>query len=74
MSVQAGVVAVVAQIRFKATLADASGGRRVAGTVTSKKPAVSRNDISDNVASAVESMYEGIAQELFADAAPAGKK
>ncbi len=64
-----GVVAVVAQVRFKATVTQGGVKRRVAGTAVSKKSIASRNEVTAGTVSAVESMYEAIARELFSDSA-----
>lgn len=64
-----GVVAVTAQVRFKATVTQGGVKRRVAGTAVSKKSIASRNEATAGTVSAVESMYEAIARELFADSA-----
>ncbi|APR81267.1 Hypothetical protein A7982_06614 [Minicystis rosea] len=68
VSTRVGVVAATVQIRFKATLEEAGAVHRVAGTAESKKPAVSRDELTNVAESAIESMYEAIGQKLFADA------
>ncbi len=61
------VVSVSAQLRYKARLLDKAGQvvRRSTATVASKKSVTSRNEASDSVAGAVESMYERLAVDLF---------
>ena len=63
------MVAVVAQVRFKATVTQGGVKRRVAGTAVSKKSIANINDVTAGTESAVESMYEAIARELFSDTA-----
>ncbi len=65
-----GVAAAEAQVRYKARLVDAQGNvvRRSVGTVVSKRSATSRAGVTPVVESAVESMYEKIAQDLFSEA------
>jgi hypothetical protein len=65
-----GTRAVVATIRFKARLLDASGSELgvVAGTAAAKEADVSPTvpAMTDNAAKAVESLYEGLTAELLA--------
>src|SRR5438128_4895650 len=57
-----------AQVRYKARLVDRAGAvlRRSAGTMGSKRSASSPDQATPIAAEAVESMYERIAGELFA--------
>jgi hypothetical protein len=61
-----------AQIRYKARLVDAQGNvvRRSVGTVSSKRPVARSVDATRVAESAVESMYEKIAEDLFYNQAP----
>ena len=64
-----GVIAVNAQVRFKATVTQGGVKRRIAGTAVSKKSIANAAEATAGTVSAVESMYEAIARELFADTA-----
>ena len=61
-----------AQVRYKARLVDRQGAvlRRSAGTLASKRSASSPDDATPVAAEAVESMYERLAGELFAEEKP----
>jgi hypothetical protein len=65
-----GTVAVVATIRFKARLLDASGKELalLAGTVTARESNVSPSEagMTDNASKAVEALYEVLTTELLA--------
>lgn len=65
-----GAVAAEAQVRYKARLVDAQGNvvRRSTGTVTSKRSTSRGAEISLIAESAVETMYEKIAQDIFSNA------
>jgi hypothetical protein len=64
-----GTAAVVAQIRFKARLFDATGTEvgSLAGTAQAREANTSATEggMTTNAAKAVEAMYEGLAVELF---------
>jgi hypothetical protein len=66
---QAGTVAVVAMIRFKARVVDASGNELAsfAGTVQAREAntSTSEDGMTDNAAKAVEALYETLARELL---------
>lgn len=64
--------AVRAQVRYKANLVDAAGAvlKRTAGTVESKRSTSARGESTAVAASAVESMFEALAKELWAANAP----
>lgn len=68
-----GAVAAEAQIRYKARLVDAQGNvvRRSNGTVASKRSTGRADEVTLIAESAVESMYEKIAMDLFGDGASA---
>ncbi|MFL5347720.1 MAG: hypothetical protein ACJ8AT_23270 [Hyalangium sp.] len=65
-----GIQAAEAQVRYKARLLDAQGRvlRRSTGTVSSKKSATDKEGLTTVASSAVESMYEKIAQDFFSEA------
>jgi len=64
-----GTAAVVATIRFKARLIDASGGEvaALAGTVEAREANVAPSEagMTDNAMKAVESLYEKLASDLL---------
>lgn len=62
-----------AHIRYKARLVDAGGNvvRRSTGTVASKRSTGDRDEFTLVAKSAVETMYERIASDLFSDSATA---
>ncbi|WP_164017803.1 LPS assembly lipoprotein LptE [Pyxidicoccus trucidator] len=62
-----GAAAAEAQVRYKARLVDAQGNvlRRSTGTVASKRSTSQPGEITLIAESAVESMYEKIAEDLF---------
>jgi len=62
-----------AHVRYKARLLDAVGNvvRRSSGTVTSKRSTGDHNEFTLVALSAVETMYERIASDLFSDSATA---
>ena len=64
-----GVVACAAQVRFKVVLEDGVGNsvRIAAGTSASKTTSTKRSDVGTLVESAVESMFEQVAKDLFAN-------
>jgi hypothetical protein len=67
VSPQYGVVSVVAQVRYKARLLDASGAVVAvnAGTVSAREPTVHWSDCGPNAALAVEAMFEEIASVML---------
>lgn len=66
-------VSAEAHVRYKARLMDAGGNvvRRSSGTVTSKRATSDHNEFTLVAKSAVETLYERIASELFSDSATA---
>jgi hypothetical protein len=70
VTAKGGPVAVEAQIRYKARLVDAQGNvvRRSTGTVASKRSTSKAAEITSISESAVESMYEKIASDVFSSA------
>ena len=62
-----------AHVRYKARLVDSAGNvvRRSSGTVPSKRSTGDHNEYTLVAKSAVETMYERIASELFSDSATA---
>jgi hypothetical protein len=64
-----GTAAVVASIRFKARMLDASGGElaALAGTVEAREANVSPSEqgMTDNAMKAVEALYEKLASDLL---------
>ncbi len=62
-----GVVAVSVQIRYKARLVDSAGNilKRSLGTVEAKQASANRAGLTQTVSSAVETMYEKIANDMF---------
>jgi hypothetical protein len=69
-----GVVAVHAQLRYRARLLDAHGQvlQRLAGTALSKEPVTQGNHLTRAAGSAVEGLYENIASAFFSDEKPKG--
>lgn len=67
MSAQYGPIAAYANLTYQARLVDAKGNvlKRSAGTVTAKSAFTSTNETTTAAQSAVESMYEKIATDLF---------
>ncbi|MCY1017397.1 hypothetical protein [Pyxidicoccus sp. MSG2] len=65
-----GVVSTEAQVRYKARLVDAQGNvvRRSTGTVSSKRSTSRPKETTLIAESAVETMYEKIAQDIFSNA------
>ena len=68
------VMAGTAQVRYKAKLVDKNGAtlRLAAGTAAAKKSSTSRGEVTVLAASAIETMYEQLAQELFQGGPPRG--
>lgn len=62
-----GTVAAGAEVRYKARLVDAQGNvvRRSVGTVASRRSTTNHSEVMRVVDSAVEGMYEKIAEDLF---------
>jgi hypothetical protein len=80
VSMYAGAVAITALVRYKVRLVAADGRvlARLAGTADAKRSSVSPDDVGPMIDTAVETMYEQIAKEIFIDgnvlppAGPAG--
>ena len=70
-----GAASIVAQIRYKARLLDASGNvvGRSAGTVRAKTSITNRFEATNTVANAIETLYEKLAEDLFHGPTPATK-